>query len=516
VVRLPACACAALLGCAVLAGEVQREARVTYFTGSTIYLDAGQDEGLEPGVLLTVMRGREVVATCSVGQLSTHKATCAVERSLLEPAVGDVATFVVDVAPAVVAEAAKPVRFGPGRRAGLRGRVGVRYLFVRDRANDHRDYSQPALDFRIDGSQLGGSPWGLDVDARARRTTRELADGGTEKQNRTRLYRAAVTRAGAGDPWSVTLGRQFSPALAAVSLFDGVSAEYGQARWALGLISGSQPDEVDYGYSSEIRDHGVYVRFHSDSQARRQYAISTGLIGSYQESQVNREFVYLQTRFYGPRLSLYATQELDYNRDWKTEAGEDSLSMTSTYANVDLRATSWLSLRAGFDSRRNVRLYRDFIDPEIEFDDSLREGVWGGVTTRFANRYSLGLDARTNRGESTGSSDAFTATFGASRLLRRYDVRARTTRYRNDAEQGWLHALTGGAYFGRRFHVQVGAGVRSERTLSGVAPEDDLVWFNAELDLALGRHWYWIASADRTVGDLSETDQYHSGVTYRF
>lgn len=512
------CACILLLGGVALADEVQREAKVTYFTGTTLYLNAGGEEGLASGVVLTVMRGREVVATCTVGQVSTHKATCSIERSLLEPAVGDVATFVGESVPEVVAEAAKPraARSRSGRRPGIRGRVGVRYLFVHDRENEHSDYSQPALDLRIDGSRIGGSAWGFDLDARARRTKRELAGGGSESENRTRVYRAAVSREGSADPFSFAVGRQFSPPVAAVSVFDGVSAEYARSRWAIGLISGSQPDPVDYGYSGEIRDHGVYVRFDNDPAARYRFAVSTGLIGSYQESEVNREFLYVQTRFYGPKLSFYATEEIDYNRDWKAEAGEDAVSVTSTYANVDLRATSWLSLRAGYDSRRNVRLYRDFINPEIEFDDSFREGMWVGLTTRFAGRLSLGLDARSNLGGSAGRSAAYTATFGASRLLRRFDLRARSTRYENDLETGWLHSLTGGAYFGQRLHVQIGGGLRNERALSGTASADDSVWLNADLDLALGRHWYWIVSADRTTGDVDSTDQYYSGISYRF
>jgi len=192
------------------------------------------------------------------------------------------------------------------------------------------------------------------------------------------------------------------------------------------------------------------------------------------------------------------------------------VSPTSTYASIDWRAASWISLRTGYDNRRNVRLYRDFINPEIEFDDSFREGVWAGVSTRFAGRLSLGLDGRTNDGGSAGRSDAYTVTFGANRLLRRFSLRARSTHYENDAERGRLHSLTGGAYFGRRLHMQIGGGVRNEETLSGTVPADDLVWFNSDLDLALGRHWFWILSADRTKSDVDETDQFYSGLTYRF
>ena len=79
--------------------------------------------------------------------------------------------------------------------------------------------------------------------------------------------------------------------------------------------------------------------------SRNRVTVTTGLIASYEQSEINREFLYLQTRFYGARFSLYATQEVDFNRDWKADAGEDAVSLTSTYLNLDLRATSWLSPR---------------------------------------------------------------------------------------------------------------------------------------------------------------------------
>ena len=41
-----------------------------------------------------------------------------------------------------------------------------------------------------------------------------------------------------------------------------------------------------------------------------------------------------------------------------------------------------VSLNAGWDSRRNVRLYRDLVSPATDFDDTYRQGYWGGVEWR--------------------------------------------------------------------------------------------------------------------------------------
>jgi hypothetical protein len=500
---------------ATLAQEAQRVARVTYVTGSTIYLDAGRDDGLAEGLELTLMRGDEVVAVCRVAEVSSRRAACAIERKPLEPTVGDTASIVIEPTPAP-APARTSSAGRSARSAGLRGRVGVGYLFVSDRAAGTSSFSQPAIDLRLHGEGLGGSGWGLDVDARARRTMRRDRDGAAASSSVTRVYRAAVTRRGADDRWNLTLGRQPSVAVAAVGVFDGAAAELKGRRLDVGLFSGSQPDPSDYGHSSEVREHGVYVTAHGGADARRQWAVSSGLVGSYDRSEVNREFVHFQGRFSGPRLTAFATQEVDYNRAWKSSAGEDDLSITSTFVSLSYRAERRLFLRGGYDNRRNVRLYRDFVTPEIEFDDAFREGVWGGLTARVARRFTFGVDGRSNDGGSAGSSTAYTVTADVNGLARRIDVRARSTSFESERESGWLHSLTTRIVAGRLAQLEIGGGVRREGQLSSSMPAEELAWINAGIDLALGNHWYCIVSADLLRGDREAVDQLYARLTYRF
>jgi len=508
-------ALAFLLGTAALAGE----AKVTYFTGRTIYLDAGRAEGLAAGQEVTVTRGGQPVAACRVTEVSEHKAACAVESQVLEPAPGDAAAFAGGPDGGEDAARPAPAR-GTARRArrgsGLRGRVGLRYLYSRDSSAAGSTYSQPALDLRLDGAQLGGTPWGVNLDARARRTSVTLGDGTSQDDQLTKVYRAALTRLGVDDPWNVTVGRQFAPAAASVSVFDGVTVEFARPRVAFGALSGTQPDPANYGYSSQTKEHGVYAQFRNAGESSRRYVISTGLIGSYEGSELNREFAYVQTRLWSARFSLWATQELDFNRGWKADAGESAVSPTATFASLSYRPRESLTLQAGYDNRRNVRLYRDFVNPVTQFDDSFRQGVWAGLTQRLGQRYTIGLDARTHGGGAGGASTSYTASFGADQLAGRFDVRVRSTEYDGDLTRGWLHSLTAGTRIGRALHVQLGGGLRAEDSASSVVPAEDLVWYSADLDLLLGRHVYLILSADRTSGDQEDTDQYYGGLTYRF
>ena len=54
----------------------RREVRITYITGSSVYVDAGRNQGLREGDRLEVVRGDEVVGVLTLTFLSTNKASC--------------------------------------------------------------------------------------------------------------------------------------------------------------------------------------------------------------------------------------------------------------------------------------------------------------------------------------------------------------------------------------------------------------------------------------------------------
>src|SRR2546425_8748931 len=92
------------------------------------------------------------------------------------------------------------------------------------------------------------------------------------------------------------------------------------------------------------------------------------------------------------------------------------ISLTSTFAVFQYHATQDLTLDAGFDNRRNVRLYRDVVNPETAFDDTYRQGAWMGAWLQLARQYRLGLDPRSSGGGSRGPADPFTLPLRADQL----------------------------------------------------------------------------------------------------
>ena len=95
-------------------------------------------------------------------------------------------------------------------------------------------------------------------------------------------------------------------------------------------------------------------------------------------------------------------------------------------------------------------------------------------------------------------------------------IYTRSTQYTNAQVEGWLHSASIGMNLGRRVHIQLGGGVRDETSLQVPAVETRLTWKNVDLDFSLGRHWYFLISAERTESEIDQNDQLYSSLTYRF
>ena len=523
----------AVLACGVPAGAgaeesaaavaTLREAHVTYLTASTVYVDAGSEQGLKEGDSLDVVRDGQVVARLRVFVLSPHKVGCRREDDGVALRIGDVVAYrsaATQESPAATGGGAIAARTavdrdGRLRSLGLTGRVGLTYIYVRQ-ADSGYEYHRPGLDLRLDGRNLIGSGVGIDVDVRSYRTYRSLGGGSSDNGSDSRVYRANASWIPHELPLRLSLGRQYSPALATISLFDGSLIEYFGEHIGTGVLAGTQPDPVHYGFSTEVQEYGAYGELHSKVGDDRRWATTMGLIGSYDRSHVNREFLYLQGRYDDRITSLYVAEEIDVNRGWKRDQGESAISSTSTFAFLRVQAEEHVALTGGVDNRRNVRLYRDFVSPETEFDDRYRSGYWVGTDLRFG-WFRASADTRFSRGGSGGSADAYSLGLGAARVTQlQLDLRTRSTRYSSDRADGWLHSLSVGMPIGDLVEVSANGGVRDETSRLPNGPDARLLWYGIDADVLLGRHWFYLLSLVQNQGDNQDNLQLYTALSYRF
>jgi hypothetical protein len=497
-----------------------RPVRITYLTSTAAYVDAGRDAGLTEGDTLHVVRAGTEVGLLRVTYLASRQASCDILSDVAALVVGDTLSL-VRVAPLQVAaagkSAAEPATRAARRNSGVHGRVGARYLGVWRKDGSVGRLAQPSLDLRLDGRALGGTPLGLVLDLRTRRTSSIRPDGSSVVDGRTRAYQAAVVLDPIGSPFRLTAGRQLSPSLASLTLFDGALAELRGQRWGAGLFGGSEPDPTSFDYSGDVADYGGYVQVHSRPGAANHWSTTVGAIGSYEAGLANREFAYIQTAVTNRQFSLYATQEVDYYRPWKQAMGEPSLSFSSSYANMRVEVSPGLSLNGGVDNRRNVRLYRDAVTPETAFDDSFRRGVWGGLSLRVGQHGRVAADARSSGGGTLGRTLSYTLSLAVDRLAALdLGVRSRTTRYEGPRQSGWLQSLTVDLTPAGPLHLALNGGLRIEQDPLADPTNVHVTWFGADADLGLARGWYLLLSGTHEAGGFESNDQVYGGLSFRF
>jgi hypothetical protein len=395
--------------------------------------------------------------------------------------------------------------------------VAFRYLDVTGRDSLSANLSQPAVELNLEGRNLGGSPIGLVVDARTRYTTTSLPGAGVSQDGLTRVYQAALFFNAPGSPLRFTAGRQYSPVLSSVSYFDGLLTEYNRDSWGVGALAGFQPDPATLQFSTQIHEYGGYFQLHNRPTAIETWSLTLGAIGSYDQGHQNREFAYLQGTYASRRLSAFVAQEVDFYAPSKQALGEPAVSPTSTLANLAVRVGDAVTLTAGFDNRRTVRLYRDLVTPVTLFDDSFRESAWGGVSVFLAHRFRLGADVRSAVGGPDVGADAYTGYLSGDRLTPlKLNFRIRSSRYFNSTVAGWLHSGALGVSPTPWLQVEAIGGVRDETQSSSSLGLNRMTWYGTDFDLAMGRAWYFTGAWTRETGTINNDDQFYTGLSYRF
>jgi len=519
---------------AAATSDSTRMAAVTYISGQSVYVGAGRADGVREGMSLEVLRAGVVIATVRADFLASHSTSGEVISSTAPPAVGDSVRYhpVIDHTTIAAADSsgdqAAPRTRSPSWRRPVRGHIGLRYLSISQPnvASGAASFSQPSADVHIDATSLGGTSVGFVVDSRSRRTIGTRESQASALDQRTLVYEASMSVTHQGSGTRLSVGRQYSTALSSVSLFDGLTAELNRPHWGMGAFSGMQPDVATMNYSSSIREMGGYLQLHNAPEGGVPWSVTAGGVDSRDVGQINREYGFAQVIVSSRVVSLYATQEVDYNRGWKRAAGEPAVSPTSTFATLSIRPIDQLSFQGGVDNRRNVRLYRDYVSPETEFDDAFRQGVWGGANLFLFRKIRIGGDARLSHGGAAGGAAYYTGSLGLGPVSRLgLEAHARSTSFKTDRTTGWLHSWSAGADPFGIVRLEVNGGLRTQRLTTAAVPATGLTpiallsdarWIGASVDISLGRSWYVLASGTRDGSGADLTNQLYGSLVFRF
>ncbi len=492
---------------------------VTYVSGPTVYLEVGTKQGVRVGTTFAVRRGGQVVGELTAQFVSSNRASCVVTGGTSQIVVNDTVWYAPsrDITPAsqgvVTVQSGAP---SSPRGRPVRGRIGVRYLVI-DQPGGAK-LTQPSLDLRLDGAEIRGTGFGLEVDVRTQRSA--VSTGALSPRspaNLTRVYQANMQYQGGNNRIHLAAGRQFATALAPLGIFDGLSLELRHTRWSAGLLAGTEPEAVTFGVSGALTEYGAWVQRHNAPGGGRPWSLTLGAVGSYDRGEINREFGYLRVTASSGRYSIYASQELDLNRGWKRATEGGPVTMTSSFASGQITLSRALTISGGVDSRRRVRLYRDFENPELLFDDAFRQGTWGGLALRASARVRLMSTVRTSGGGPAGPSRALTTSLLISRLTPlQLGLRIRGSRYVGPSSEGVLGSLALEASPTRAMRVSLNVGERTSKQPGGNSPASRLRWAGADIDVSLGRSLYILMSTYRESGTPSASRQSFGSISWRF
>jgi hypothetical protein len=491
---------------------------VKYVSAGAIYLDAGRASGISKGDTVEILRDDKLITLLTIAYVADNSSSCNIGEGAASIQTGDHAlvrgTGVtsgagVETEPTELEMEAEsqPVskRKEPTRKVNrLAGRIGFEYLVQDDREEYDYDYAQPSLNVRLKISEIHGSYYSASLRMRTRKTIRNRESFSTPKSETShRIYEAALRYEKPDSPIEYGVGRIVAQELRGIGYLDGAYAKYkGGGRLAVGVFGGTEPDLENTDFQTEVTKGGVYAAYdHRTSEGSRTSA-TLALAGSYQDGQVDREFVYQQLNYYyGSRLSLYESTEINIYRDWLKDKESASMALAGSQVNARYSPARLIAFSLGYDNRRNFYTYDARSVPDSLFDDALREGWRGSVDFRFTRQISseLGGSLRTTEGRSVNATSSWLRVNMSDVLNSAVSVTALARAYSTEYSDGVQPSLTVSKSLFRVLSTSLQFGANSY-TLSSTDTKINQNWSRLALDLSLGRRYYASLDAQAARG----------------
>ena len=190
-------------------------------------------------------------------------------------------------------------------------------------------------------------------------------------------------------------GRKINPKIANVGAIDGIQFQQHFNNFFAGVAVGSRPDWSSYGYNIDLLEYGGYLGH--GKQMKNGFVQSTlGIFEQRNLSKTDRRFVYFQhTNSAIKNLNLFSSFEIDL---YKLENGnpQNTLSLTSLYLSARYRFSRRFSVFGSYDNRKNVIYYETFRNYADEIlQQASRQGFRMRINYRPINYLLLGINAGT-------------------------------------------------------------------------------------------------------------------------
>lgn len=193
------------------------------------------------------------------------------------------------------------------------------------------------------------------------------------------------------DKTKLTLGRKINPRVSSIGAIDGLQADFKAGNFAFGLIGGTNPDHLDYGFNSKLLAFGAYFAHEINN---KQGIMSSSLAFFEQRNRGNtdRRFAYFQhDNSLAKNINLFASAEVDLYA-LKDSVPTNTISLTGLYLSLRYKLSKQLSAYLSYDARKNVIYYetfKNFLDQMLL--DATRQGYQVRINYRPSNSISSTL-----------------------------------------------------------------------------------------------------------------------------
>ncbi|RIJ47383.1 hypothetical protein D1614_14810 [Maribellus luteus] len=194
---------------------------------------------------------------------------------------------------------------------------------------------------------------------------------------------------------SVWLGRKINPRIANVGAIDGIQLEYAFKSLFVGVVAGSRPDYLDYGFNSHLFEYGAYLG-HSQKTTNGYVQSSLAFFEQRNSGNIDRRFLYFQhTNSLVKNLNLFTSVELDLYK-LENDQPTNSLSLIGFYFSLNYLFSRKVSLSGSYDNRKNVIYYETFRSYADEvLTQASRQGIRGRIHYRPLDYLLFGASAGT-------------------------------------------------------------------------------------------------------------------------
>ncbi|MCI0523478.1 MAG: hypothetical protein L0Y37_07485 [Bacteroidales bacterium] len=386
---------------------VERVGKVSFVSSQNIYVRFKSSEGINIGDTLYIPGDDKLSPALIVNGLSSVSCLCtsitghiiSIDHIVIARIREEKANGKTGVAVPVEKVAEQPVMETDttdspkqsGQKQKLRGTISANsYTYFSDTDRPGSQRFRYTLSLYV--PQIGGSKFSFETHTSFNHKQGEWENVSDNIFSALKIYNLSA-RYDFNNSTSIILGRRINPVISGMGAVDGIQFEKNFRNFSFGVIAGSRPDYMDYGFNFSLFQYGAWFGY-STKRGRQSSQSSIAYVEQTNDFTTDRRFLYFQhSNSLIKNLNLFTSAEVDLYM-LKNDVPVTTLDLTGLYLSLSYRLSGKFSISGSYDARRNViyyETYKSFTDRILE--EGMRQGYRLNGSWRINRNMTTGLQA---------------------------------------------------------------------------------------------------------------------------